>query len=224
MFWLLPDENSDKAHTHNMLVSSLSATHFTDMTAIYQAFNEHEIACQDLTVQDSGCANVPVDPPVVSTITGNNRVRLEWQAVNNAQGYEVLRSDGGVFGCEQGKLLLTRSTSETTTTANLFFEDTGLQNGREVSEVVLLPWLKINSYSLTFQYMRLHCSIATLWCRKVSQQAATAQLRHPLLRHHFQVLIFASIALHRNSLSSRTLLGLKQLPVHSNLFRVMMGP
>ena len=105
----------------------------TDMTAIFAAFNDQEIACATLIVQNSGCENNPDTQPIVTTITGNNSVRLEWQAVGFASGYEVLRSDGGVHGCKQGKKLLTATNTGTTTT-NLFYEDIGLQNGREVSD------------------------------------------------------------------------------------------
>lgn len=112
---------------------------FTDMTAIFEAFNDQEIACETPLVQNSGCQNNPDTQPIVTTIPGNNSVRLEWQAVGFASGYEVLRSDGGVHGCKQGKKLLTASSDGTntgTTTTNLFYEDIGLQNGREVSDAL----------------------------------------------------------------------------------------
>jgi hypothetical protein len=108
------------------------------MTAIYEAFNDQEIACGDLEVQDFGCPNNPNTRPIVTTDAGNKRVRLEWQAVDNASGYEVLRSDGGVLGCNQGKTLLTTDPFlgvNTTTTTQTFWEDEGLQNGREVSDM-----------------------------------------------------------------------------------------
>lgn len=105
-----------------------------DMQAIYAAFNENQIACNDLTLQDSGCASKPTEKPIVTTVAGDKSVRLEWNAVDRAVGYEVLRSDGGVFGCDQGKFLLTGDLAGTTTT-DTFWDDTGLQNGREVSLV-----------------------------------------------------------------------------------------
>jgi len=106
-----------------------------DMNAIFAAFNETQIACNDLTVKDSGCSVKPTAKPIVTkVVAGNKSVRLEWNAVDRAVGYEVLRSDGGVFGCFQGKFLLTGSPAGTTTT-NTFWVDTGLQNGREVSLV-----------------------------------------------------------------------------------------
>jgi hypothetical protein len=105
------------------------------MNAIFAAFNETQIACNDLTVKDSGCSVKPTAKPIVTkVVAGNKSVRLEWNAVDRAVGYEVLRSDGGVFGCFQGKFLLTGDLAGTITT-NTFWQDTGLQNGREVSLV-----------------------------------------------------------------------------------------
>ena len=83
---------------------------YADMNAIFAAFNETQIACNDLTVKDSGCSVKPTAKPIVTkVVAGNKSVRLEWNAVDRAVGYEVLRSDGGVFGCFQGKFLLTGS-------------------------------------------------------------------------------------------------------------------
>ena len=112
----------------------LFLSNFTDMVAIYAAFNRQEIACPTPTVKDSGCANNPNVQPVVTTTVGNSRVRLDWQSVPNATGYQVFRADGGVLGCYQGKALLTATADPTkTTTSNTYLEDSGLQNGREVS-------------------------------------------------------------------------------------------
>ena len=126
------------------------------MRAIYDAFNDQQIACNDVIVQDSGCPDNPnTRPGIIATVTaGNKRIRLEWQAVNNTSGYEVLRSDGGVFGCNQGKTLLTSefSGADTTTTTNTFWDDEGLQNGREVSDVCSFDCIDSNyRYRLTLQ-------------------------------------------------------------------------
>ena len=42
------------------------------MTAIYDAFNDQEIACQTPVVQDTGCSGSPTTAPVV-TATGVDR-------------------------------------------------------------------------------------------------------------------------------------------------------
>jgi hypothetical protein len=99
------------------------------MTAIYNAFNRLEIACNDLTVQDSGCAGTPTTAPVVVATPLDRGVSLTWGSVAGATKYEVFRTDG-VFSCDFGKVRV----GETTGT---FFVDSGLQNGRNYSYVVV---------------------------------------------------------------------------------------
>ena len=99
------------------------------MGAIYAAFNDQEIACNTPTVQDSGCANTPTVAPTVTTGNGNSLVTLSWNAVANASKYQVFRTEG-VFACDFGKVKV----GETTGTS---FNDTGLQNGRDYSYVVI---------------------------------------------------------------------------------------
>ena len=115
------------------------------MGAIFAAFEEHEIACDDLNVTDFGCLGTPTEQPIVTSVIGNKSVRLQWDPVAGAAGYEVLRSDGGVRECDQGKFLLT-GTSDGTTTTNTFWEDTGLQNGREVSFVRIFVFVCVIVY------------------------------------------------------------------------------
>ncbi len=38
------------------------------MTAIFNAFNRHQIACVTPAVQDSGCAGAPTTAPVVTAV------------------------------------------------------------------------------------------------------------------------------------------------------------
>ncbi|KAB2962457.1 MAG: hypothetical protein F9K16_09000 [Thermoanaerobaculia bacterium] len=98
------------------------------MQAIYAAFNRHEIACATPTVQDGGCASAPTQAPNV-TVSGNDTAAdLSWSAVPNAASYQIHRADGE-FQCGFGKTLVG-------TTAGTFFQDTGLQNGREYSYIV----------------------------------------------------------------------------------------
>jgi hypothetical protein len=99
------------------------------MTAIFDAFNDQEIACATPTVQDAGCAGTPSSAPVVATTGGHKKVSLSWGAVTNTTEYEVFRTEG-VFACEFGKVRL----GSTTNTA---WEDTGLKNGREYHYVVI---------------------------------------------------------------------------------------
>ena len=99
------------------------------MTAIFNAFNDQEIACGTPTVQDSGCAGTPTTAPAVTGTSGNTSASLSWGAVSGASSYEVFRTEG-VFACDFGKVRLGE-------TAGTSWNDSGLQNGREYSYVVL---------------------------------------------------------------------------------------
>ena len=99
------------------------------MQAIFNAFNDQEIACGTPTVQDSGCAGTPTTAPIVTTGNGNQSVNLSWNTVSGASRYGVYRTEG-VFACDFGKVKL----GETTGTS---WNDTNLQNGRDYSYVVI---------------------------------------------------------------------------------------
>lgn len=100
----------------------------TDMTAIYNAFLKQEIACNDVVVRDTGCADSPELAPSVNAVSGDKRVTLTWTEVNNARSYDVMRAEGG---CEKGKVKVANVQSGT---GNLrLLTDTGLKNGFEVS-------------------------------------------------------------------------------------------
>ena len=92
------------------------------MTAIFNAFNRHGIACSTPTPQNSGCTS-PSTPPTVSATPGNNQVALSWNSVSGASRYWVFRTEG-VAGCNFGK---TRIADITGTS----FTDTQVANGRE---------------------------------------------------------------------------------------------
>jgi hypothetical protein len=96
--------------------------------AIFAAFNRHGIACAPAPT-DSGCAGTPATAPVVTALARDRGAKLTWPAVAGASEYRVYRTDG-VFDCAFGKVLLA-------TTSELEFIDSGLQNGREYSYVVI---------------------------------------------------------------------------------------
>jgi hypothetical protein len=101
------------------------------MEAIYKAFNDQEIACNTLTVQDSGCAGTPTDSPVV-TITGlNSKAVIEWTAVSGASKYQIFRTEG-LEQCEQGKVKIATLNSNVLT-----YTDENIANGREYSYIVI---------------------------------------------------------------------------------------
>ena len=72
------------------------------MTAIYSAFNRHGIACASPVPSNSGCADGPVDAPVLTAIPLTNGVQLYWNSVPNAANYYVFKSTGPI-GCDFGK-------------------------------------------------------------------------------------------------------------------------
>ncbi|MCP4572506.1 MAG: hypothetical protein GY838_09175, partial [bacterium] len=99
------------------------------MVAIYESFNDQEIACQTPTPVDSGCAGIPTSSPVVTATPGDKSVGLSWTSVAGATKYQVFRTEG-VFQCDFGKVKLGETTGTT-------WNDSGLQNGREYSYVVI---------------------------------------------------------------------------------------
>jgi subtilisin-like proprotein convertase family protein len=76
------------------------------MTALYNAFNRHGIACTTPTPQNSGCASGPTEAPAVTaTSTLPNQIVVTWGAVPSANRYRVLRTEG-FAGCDFGKAVI----------------------------------------------------------------------------------------------------------------------
>ncbi|OGF65021.1 MAG: hypothetical protein A2Y62_14455 [Candidatus Fischerbacteria bacterium RBG_13_37_8] len=86
------------------------------MTALYEAFNRHNIACPVPIPTNNGCANAPTAAPVLSASTGSNSVLLNWTAVQNANKYYVLRTEGPK-ACDSGKIKIA------TTAGTTYFDD-----------------------------------------------------------------------------------------------------
>lgn len=101
------------------------------MTAIFAAFNRHQIACPTPTVQNSGCAGRPTTAPTLSATPVDRGTFLSWTAVAGAQRYRVLRADG-VFTCNFGKTIVAEVPAGT-----LSYLDTGALNGRDYSYQVV---------------------------------------------------------------------------------------
>ena len=99
------------------------------MSAIFAAFDRLEIACPTPTVQNSGCAGIPTAAPTVTVSAVDRGASLSWNSIAGATKYQVFRTDG-VFGCSFGKVKVGE-------TAGTSFSDTGLQNGREYSYIVI---------------------------------------------------------------------------------------
>ena len=93
------------------------------MTAIFNAFDRHGIACTTPTVQNSGCAGSPTAATTVTANAIDRGARLSWTAVPNATAYRIYRNES-VFMCDFGKLPVAETTE-------LSYLDTGLRNGLE---------------------------------------------------------------------------------------------
>jgi hypothetical protein len=85
------------------------------MTAIFNAFDRHHIACAPDTggvLADTGCATGPVTAPTLSVTTSNFQAQLSWTSVPGATAYRVMRSEGGEpCGAERGIVTTTSGTS-----------------------------------------------------------------------------------------------------------------
>ena len=96
-----------------------------------KAFNDQEIACNTLTVQDSGCAGTPTDSPVVTVEGLNSKAVISWTAVTGASKYQIFRTEG-LEKCEQGKVKVATLSSNVLT-----YTDENIANGREYSYIVI---------------------------------------------------------------------------------------
>ncbi len=91
------------------------------MTAIYNAYNRHGIACSTPARVNSGCT-APAAPTTLTVTPGSSQNSLSWTAVAGASRYWVLRTEGHA-GCNFGKVKL----AEVTTTS---YVDTAVMPGR----------------------------------------------------------------------------------------------
>jgi hypothetical protein len=92
------------------------------MTALFNAFNRHGIACSSPTAQNSGCGGGPTEAPTLTAIPDDYAVALSWTAVAGATRYWVFRTEGHA-GRDFGKARIAE-------VAGTSFTDTGVANGR----------------------------------------------------------------------------------------------
>jgi PKD repeat protein len=95
------------------------------MTALYNAFNRHGIACGSPVPQNSGCAGGPGSAPTLGATAGNRQVALSWDPMPGATRYWVLRTEGHA-GCDFGKALIAEVTGAS-------YADTQVANFRPYS-------------------------------------------------------------------------------------------
>ena len=72
------------------------------MTAIFAAFNRHDIACATPAPANSGCAAGPAAAPALTAVPLDQGASLSWTAAPNAARYYVFRTEG-VHGADFGK-------------------------------------------------------------------------------------------------------------------------
>lgn len=92
------------------------------MTALFNAFNRHGIACATPTPVNSGCGSGPTGAATLTGTAGNFQSSLSWNAVAGATRYQVFRTEGHA-GCNFGKTKI----AEVTGTS---YVDTQVANGR----------------------------------------------------------------------------------------------
>ena len=92
------------------------------MTAIFAAYNRHQMQCATPAPVNSGCAGGPTAAPTVTVTPADKGANVSWTAVPGAAHYDVFRTEGP-NGCSFGKVKVGTSTG-------LTFSDSGLQNGR----------------------------------------------------------------------------------------------
>jgi trimeric autotransporter adhesin len=111
------------------------------MTALFAAFNRHQIACATPAPQNGGCAAGPSAAPTSFTaVGGNSQVVLNWAAASGATRYWIFRTEGHA-GCNFGKVLIAEVTG-------LTYTDTQVANGRSYSYNVVAAGTSSACYSV----------------------------------------------------------------------------
>jgi trimeric autotransporter adhesin len=93
------------------------------MTALFNAFNRHGIACATPAAVNSGCGSGPAAAPELTGTAGSFQSSLAWTSVSGATRYWVFRTEGHA-GCDFGKTKIGETTG-------LSFTDTQVANGRD---------------------------------------------------------------------------------------------
>lgn len=99
------------------------------MTAIYNAFHRHGIACDEYEVQDATCSSGPASAATLTAVARCGAVDLSWTSVGNAAKYRVFRGEGP-NACGQGKAIVGSP-------GGTSFQDKNLLNGRQYCYTVM---------------------------------------------------------------------------------------
>ncbi|MCY1014978.1 endopeptidase [Pyxidicoccus sp. MSG2] len=93
------------------------------MTAIYAAYNRHNIACSTPARTNGGCAAGPTAAPTHTATAGDGQVSLNWTASAGASEYWVMKTEG-FAGCDFGK-------AKIATVTGTSYVDGEVANGRQ---------------------------------------------------------------------------------------------
>jgi hypothetical protein len=93
------------------------------MTAIYAAYNRHNIACTTPAPVNAGCAAGPTAAPTHTATAGDGQVALNWTASAGASEYWVMKTEG-FAGCDFGK-------AKIATVTGTSYTDSEVANGRQ---------------------------------------------------------------------------------------------
>ena len=111
------------------------------MTAIFNAFNRHGIACATPAATNSGCSGQPNGGagPALGGTAGDYQAALSWDTVAGASNYQVFRTEGHA-GCNYGKARIATVTGTS-------FTDTQVANGRTYSYNVVAAGSSASCFS-----------------------------------------------------------------------------
>jgi hypothetical protein len=101
------------------------------MTALFNAYNRHGIACTTPTVQNAGCSAQPTGKAAVWVVAGSSQNTVNWDAMSGVTAYWVFRTEGHA-GCLFGKARIATVAAPGTS-----FVDTAVLPGRTYSYNVL---------------------------------------------------------------------------------------
>jgi len=88
------------------------------MSAIFDAFDRHGIACSSPVVQDNGCETGPQIAPNIIVTPGDSSVQVSWDALPGNPSYHVFRTEG-VKACDDGKIYIGRTNGTSLVDRNL---------------------------------------------------------------------------------------------------------
>jgi len=93
------------------------------MTAIYAAYNRHNIACATPARVNAGCSGGPTAAPTTTATPGDGSVGLSWTTSSGATQYWVMKTEG-FAGCDFSKAKIATATGTT-------YTDNEVANGRQ---------------------------------------------------------------------------------------------